>query len=126
MVLSRDAPILHRPGTELDPVSETTNTTDTRGSIPMMPVVYWLSVLSAACLAVLSVLSVAQNENRIAPCMTRARREAVGLAEARVDLFARGVELRVRVQRRPVHLVEDVVGFPAELNPLARRQAGSS
>ena len=39
------------------------------------------------------------------------------LAEVRVDLLAGRVELRVRVDGRPVDLVEHVVGLPAELDP---------
>ena len=106
---------------ELDAVSETTEHDGHHGLNPMMPAVLSIRVvrgLSVACY-LWPVLSVAQKENRIAPCMTRALRERRRLAEARVDLLARRIELRVRVERRPVHLVEHVVGLPPELDPLA-------
>ena len=84
----------------------------------MMPVVLVVRVVRGLFGCPVCVIRGSEREPNRSLHDTRGTRRQ-RLSEARVDLLARRVELRVGVERQPVHLIEDIVGFPAELQPLA-------
>ena len=91
------------------------------GSIPMMPVVLAIRVVRVVrglfgC-AVCVICGSEREPDR--PLHDARASRGRGLAKACIDLLSRRIELGVRVQCRPVDLVEHVVGLPPELNPLA-------